>query len=106
MENLVAPVTHIISDAMQSYCCLPGRGYYHSFIVNDKEFMNSTDTFWDPQPVDEGGGEELPEESAAQLIRGRIQLHVTIEILFRRHKVVIYTFSVALCCERQVYIYH
>ena len=106
MENLVAPVTHIISDAMQSYCCLPGRGYYHSFVVNDKEFMNSTDTFWDPQPVDEGGSEELPEESAAQLIRGQIQLQITIGILFRRRKVVIYTFSVALCCKQQVYIYH
>ena len=44
---------------------------------------------WDPQPVDEGGSEELPEESAAQLIRSQIQLQITTGILFQRRKVVI-----------------
>jgi len=49
------------------------------------------------QPMDEGGGEKLPKESAAQLLHGRVQLQVTAGILFRRRKVVMLSISVTLC---------
>jgi len=44
IEHLVAPGTHIISDAMRSYRRLPERGYDHSYVVHDKEFVSSIDT--------------------------------------------------------------
>jgi len=43
IEHVVAPGTHVISDAMRSYRRLPERGYDHS-VVHDKEFVSSSDT--------------------------------------------------------------
>jgi len=54
--------------------------------------------------MDEGGGEKLPKQSAAQLLHGRVQLQVTAGILFWRRKVVMLSISVTLCRKRQVYI--
>jgi len=44
IQHVVAPGTHIISDAMRSYHRLPELGYDHSFVVHDQEFMSSSDT--------------------------------------------------------------
>ena len=44
IEHVVAPGTHVISDAMRSYRRLPERGYDHSFVIHDKEFVSSSDT--------------------------------------------------------------
>jgi len=44
IEHVVAPGKHIISDSMCSYHRLPERGYDHSLVVHDKEFVSSSDT--------------------------------------------------------------
>jgi len=89
IEHVVAPGTHIISDAMRSYHRLPERGYIHSFVDHDKEFVSSSDTSIHTQNIEIRNRWTKAAKSYRknQLICGRVQLQVTAGILFRRRKV-------------------
>jgi len=90
IEHVVAPGTHIISDAMRSYHRLPERGYIHSFVDHDKEFVSSSDTSIHTQNIEIRNRRTkaaVKSYRKNQLIRGRVQLQVTAGILFRRRKV-------------------
>ena len=90
IEHVVAPGTHIISDAMRSYHRLPERGYIHSIVVHDKEFVSSSDTSIHTQNTEIRNRRTkaaVKSYRKNQLIRGRVQLQVTAGILFRRRKV-------------------